>query len=814
MVGLPHCSAETLSALLDGELTADERAQARAHIDSCLDCGARLVAARRLDVDLRDAGRFSCASVLPSLSAIADNEASSLDRRLAGAHLAECPDCRAARADLRAADRLLAALPTKGPSARVDAYIAAVAHPRTRSGFRPMPFAFRTAGVLALAMLIAIGSTLFQAAAPSTDQVRQDNVAVVAAIQRVVFDVRTNTLYLLDADKAEVSAVDATTQSEQARVSVGGRPTALALSASTNRVLVLDSMSKRLTEIDTSSHLIVATSTLLVTGTPTSFQVDPTSGRIVVTSVTPAAANPTPAAAASITGATGHVTFIDPVSKEVESVRAIDVAPQLVVLAAKGDRALLLSAQETSLVDGVSYKVLDQLPGGVSAAFDASGSQIAVLSADGTGSRVTFRGTGLPDSLTLSGTPVALIAMPGGGFAALVDRGTGGEIDVIDTTGHVSSSTPVALAGHSVTYDAVSGRFAVGGDDGRALAFSGSASVTVTAPSPTPTAPASSAPPASSTPKASAAPSASPPSIAAPGPSGLPPAARLATTGTYELALGENRQPTLVAGTGQRLWFVDQAKRLATIDTTTGVVTDVAQLPLDGTFTRLLLGTAHVYVIDQGKGRLSVLTIKSGALESVGFPFVTSAKGFAIGPDDRIWMGGGESSNVLSLDPVTKAVAATDFRTSELSALYVDTAARVWYADDATGGIGYYDQTKRAIVAVAVPHHDSVTSLAMDRDGTLWAGTAGGELLSIKVGVAGVAGSAGGPVAGLVRDGSGGVWSYALAPGTVVYRSLTQPTGARLAAIAASGLAFDALGRAWIADGTATAFYIVVNEGQ
>jgi len=814
VVGLPHCSAETLSALLDDELTADERAQARAHIDSCMDCGARLVAARRLDVDLRDAGRLSCASVLPSLSAIADNEASGLDRRLATAHLADCPDCRAARGDLRAADRLLAALPTKVPSARVDAYIAAVAHPRPRAAFRPMPFAFRTAGVVALAVLIGIGSTLFQGNSPSNPQAQQANVAMVAAIQRVVFDVRTNTLYLLDADKAEVSAVDATSQSEQARVSVGGRPTALALSASTNRVLVLDATSKRLTEIDTTSHLIVATSTLLVTGTPTSLQVDPTSGRIIVASVTAPVANAAPAAAPSTTGATGHVTFIDPVSKEVESVRAIDVAPQLVVLAAKGDRALLLSAQQTSLVDGVSYKIIDQLPAGVSAAFDASGNQIAVLSADGTGSRVTFRGAGLPDSLALSGAPVALIAMPGSGFAALVDRGSGGEIDVIDASGHVASSTPVALAGHSVTYDAGSGRFAVGGDDGRSLAFSGSASVTVNPPSPTPTAPASTAPPASSTPKASAAPSASAPTVVAAVPSGLPPAARLATNGMYRLGLSENRQPALLAGSGQRLWFIDTARRLATIDTTTGVVTDVAQLPLDGSFSHLLLGASHLYAIDQGKGRISTLTIKSGALETIAFPFANTAKGFAVGTDDRLWMAGGDSATVLSLDPSTKSVAAINFQTSGITALYVDSAARVWYADDATGGIGYYDQTKRAIVSVSVPGHATVTALAMDRDGTLWAGTAAGQVLSIRLGVAGVGAGAGGPVIDLVRDASGGVWAYAGAPGTAVYRPLTAGGSAQIAAVGASSIALDGLGRAWLADPAGAGFYIALNEGR
>ena len=813
MVGLPHCSAETLSALLDGELTADERAQARAHLDSCLDCGARLVAARRLDAELRDAGRLSCASILPSLSAMADNEASALDRGLAAAHLAACPDCRLARADLHAADRLLATLPAVAPSAHVDAFISRLAHPRTRTGFRPVPIAFRAAGALALAVLIALGSSLLQAGTPSNEQAQSTEVAMVAAIQHVVFDARTNTLYLLDTQLAEVSAVDATTQTERARVSVGGRPTALALSASTNRVLVLDATSKRLTEIDTTSHLIVATSTLLVTGTPTSLQVDPTNGRIVVASVSAAAANATPAVAPSIPSATGHVTFIDPVSKEVESVRAVDVAPQLVVLDASGAHALLLSANETTLVDATTYRTIDRLPGGVAAAFDVTGAQIAVLSADGTNSTVTFLGAGLPASLSLTGRPVTLIAMPAGGFAALVDRGTGGEVNVIDATGHVVSSSAVALAGHSVTYDAVGDRFAVGGDGGQGLAFSGSATV-ASAPTPTPQPTAAvSSPTPSATAKPSPATSAAPPAPAATAASGLPPAAKLAGNGLYRLALGDNRQPALVAGSGQRLWFVDQSKRLATIDTTTGLVTDVAQLPLDGAFTQLLLGTSHVYAVDQGKGRLAALTIRSGVLETIGFPFVTNARGFAVGPDDRIWMVG-DSSNVLSLDPVTKAVAAVDFRTSGLSAVFVDTAARVWYADDATGGIGYYDQARKALVRVATAPHAGVSSLVMDRDGTLWAGTTTGDLLAIRLGVPAAAGSAGGPVAGLIRDASGGVWSYAIAPGTVIYRSLTQAAGARLAAVVGSSMAFDGLGRAWIADAAGTAFYIAINGEQ
>ena len=807
MVGLPHCSAETLSALLDGELEAGERAQARAHLDSCLDCSARLVAARRLDADLRDAGRLSCASILPSLSAIADDEAASGDRALAAAHVADCEACRALNSALVVPDRLIATLPAAAPSARVDAFIAALVAPRPRAAFRPVPFAFRTAGALALAVLIAIGTTLFQAGAPSAEQSQSAEVAMVAAIQRVVFDSRTNTLYLLDAQRAEVSAVDATTQAVQARVSVGGRPTALALSASTNRVLVLDATSKRLTEIDTTSREIVATSTLAVTGTPTSLQVDPANGKIVVASVSAA----TPALPSA--GATGHITVFDAVSKQVETVRAVDVAPQLVVLDAKGSQALLLSAAATTLVDAASYTPVAQLTGGVAAAFDVTGTQIAVLSADGAASKVSFRGAGLPASLALQGRPVTVIAMPGGGFAALVDRGTGGEIDVIDATGKLSSSTAVALAGRSVTYDPVAGRFAVGGDGGTALAFSGTTSIALTSPAPS-SAPVASPTPTGSATRKPASPTPTPAASASPIaiPSGLPPAAQPVGEGTYKLALPDNRRPVLVAGAGRTLWFVDQAKRLATIDTVTGAVADVAQLPLDGSFTRLLLGSGHLYAIDQGKGRIAVLTLRGAQLETIGFPFVGTAAGFAVGTDDKLWMAGGDSTNVLSLDPATKAVAAINFRTTGISALFVDSAARVWYADDATGGIGYYDQTKRAIVAVSAPAHASVTALAMDRDGTLWAGTAAGQLLSIRLGVTAAAGSAGGPVAGLVRDTTGGLWSFAEAPGTVSYRPLTVPAAPRIAAIMASGVGFDDSGRIWLAAPSATAFYIAINE--
>jgi hypothetical protein len=102
----------------------------------------------------------------------------------------------------------------------------------------------------------------------------------------------------------------------------------------------------------------------------------------------------------------------------------------------------------------------------------------------------------------------------------------------------------------------------------------------------------------------------------------------------------------------------------------------------------------------------------------------------------------------------------------------------------------------------------------MDGDGSLWVGTRSGELLSLRFGVVRLAGSAGGSVTGLVRDPSGAVWSYAVAPGAFIYRSLSTETGVRVAAGSASSLAFDSLGRPWLGDGEQTAFYIVLKGAQ
>ena len=110
--------------------------------------------------------------------------------------------------------------------------------------------------------------------------------AIVASIQQIVFNRQNNTVYVLDVAGAAVDAREPGTNQLKTRIEVGGEPTALALNQVTNRVLVLDSMQKRVTEIDAGSNTVVGTTTVAVTGTPTSISVDPSTNNIVVTTTT------------------------------------------------------------------------------------------------------------------------------------------------------------------------------------------------------------------------------------------------------------------------------------------------------------------------------------------------------------------------------------------------------------------------------------------------------------------------------------------------------------------------------------------------
>src|SRR5438067_3522004 len=453
-MGMVHVSAEELSALLDGELSPQAELRARQHLAFCPSCSAEYALSVRLDDELRQPPVLACNEVLLVLSAALDREASEGEQAAAQHHLAGCQDCRASVETWSAFSAAIKALPVIAPSARIDDAIYAIT--RNRRTYRPAPVRGIAARALiaVTAAIAVIVASLGSGGGPAPIAVLPNPTgerAIVASAQQIVFNSRNNTMYVLDIPGAAVDARDPATNDIKTRIEVGGEPTALALNEVANRVLVLDASQKRVTEIDAGSNTVIGATTVAVAGTPTSISVDPSTNNIIVSSTTK---SPAPGTAA------GSVAVINSDTKQLETVREFSVAPRLVVPDQQGSRSALVSADATQLVDS-SYKVLATLPGGVSAAFSKRSDNVAVLSASGTDSVLTFSGLSAPEPLKLTGAPRALTALPDGGYLVLVDLGGRGRVSRSTRDGTISVSTEVAVTGGDLIYDQSTNRFTV-----------------------------------------------------------------------------------------------------------------------------------------------------------------------------------------------------------------------------------------------------------------------------------------------------------------------------------------------------------------
>src|ERR1700730_9466200 len=134
-MGMVHVSPEELSALLDGELSAQAELRARQHLTECATCSAEDALSVRLDEELRQPPVLACNEVLEVLSAGLDRESGEGEQAAAQRHLVGCQDCRASLATWSALTTAIKALPVIAPSARIDDAIYAIA--RSRRTYRP-----------------------------------------------------------------------------------------------------------------------------------------------------------------------------------------------------------------------------------------------------------------------------------------------------------------------------------------------------------------------------------------------------------------------------------------------------------------------------------------------------------------------------------------------------------------------------------------------------------------------------------------------------------------------------------------------------
>src|SRR3989442_4329055 len=129
-MGMVHVSGEELSALVDGELSAQAELRSRQHLSECAFCSAEYALAVRIDEELRQPPVLACSEILEVLSAGLDRETGEGEQAAAQRHLADCQDCRASLEMWSGLTAAIQALPVMAPSARTDDAIYAMTRRR------------------------------------------------------------------------------------------------------------------------------------------------------------------------------------------------------------------------------------------------------------------------------------------------------------------------------------------------------------------------------------------------------------------------------------------------------------------------------------------------------------------------------------------------------------------------------------------------------------------------------------------------------------------------------------------------------------
>ena len=802
-----HLSDELLSAYLDGELEPSEITAAAAHLGACASCSRTASLFGSLDERLTAIPALACASAGSLVSAHLDGEISGVEATVAAAHLARCADCRDDVLRWSVADLAIAGLPAAVPSARVDTAIAALG----REPARRVPRIAWSVPAFGVALALSLAIVFNLSLGPSGPLA--PNVALVAAVQQSVFNPQTGTLYVLHPENGTVAALDAQTLQERSVITVGGKPTALALNSSNNTILVLDASAKTLTEIDGAKNTVTSSTAVAVPGRPTSLQVDP-SGNVVVSAVVTPAPGQSAAPGAAVPG--GVIAVFNPGTKQVQSVRQVEVAPQVLVLEPNGRRALLVSAAATTLVDANTYQPLATAAGGVGAAFAATGDDFAILSSSANGASVSFaRRAG---SVFVGGAPHAIAALPDGGFAVLADSNDRGVITLLAADGSIIGTLDVLAKARDLAYDPATRQFTV-------ISAAGAMNVSLPAlaaqqPQPGPATAGSTASPlptAQTTPKPSATPSPAPTepvTVIAPRLNDglVPTGARAVWAGTYLVITGLGNRPERAAGDGSRIWYVDDLNRVNALNTATGQRFQIATLPAAASIGRIALSPNHVYLIDPTNGVLYALTIGTEQLVSIPMPYAIVALSAVASPDERLWLGTG-SAGLVGYDPRTGRIEQVAAGLN-LSALATDALGRVWIGGRERQSIEVYDPLAGTLTDIAFSHDGAVTALVVDRSGALWVGTNTGQAFAMRNTTVLIATSIGRSVDELVLDQSGAAVAVSLETAGLVYGPATGLGASQTAPVGSSGPIYDQLGRVWQADQAAAGFYVTLPPGQ
>ena len=805
-----HPSFELLSAFHDAEASPAEAARLSAHLSRCAPCRRQLAGFDLLSMALAGAPALGCAAARPLLSAQLDGETGVEESALATAHLAGCASCRDVRAGWQDLDLALAALPAGTPSAAADARIRGLAHRPQR---RRIPAGPAIGGgllgrglVAALALLIAVVATIPRGVPGGSPEqtvgVGRDQ-ALVAAVQQVL-NSRTNTLYLLEPARAVVVAKNAATNEAIAQISVGGRPTALALNEATNVLYVLDPTAKSYTEISGTTNTVTARVDVPVSGNPTTIDVNATTGEVVIAATPASARTSTGSGAAGAPG--GQIAVVNPATKMID-VRDVDVAPTRVVLDVAGNRLFLLGSGSTSVIDAKSYRTVATLPAAIGVAASATGGPTALLTGQNGRAKLSFYGAAAQASF--DGTPVSVVGLPDGSFAILLDRSGAGQIALVAPDGTALGAIDVAGTARALTFDPDTQRFL--GADGQVVATIANRVVAAVTPAPRST----DRPVASATPTPAPSTSAAPPPSAAPvatGPAqptiqpGVIPGSVAAAGSFSRLDTGLAPGARLIAD-GARIWALAPDGLLSLIDTATGATSGVAATGARGVRTTLALTAGRVYAMDPASALLWSVDTGTGQTHAFPVPFGTSVTGIGAGADGHVWLAPNGYAGLVEFDPRTGTFALLVLPAGAApTAVAVDLAGRIWYADAGRGVIGAYEPSLQRFTEQRSPARGPIRAIGVESSGQVWFAAAGGDAFTATGADAGVARSVGTRVAASA-SGPGGTWFLSADGASLVGRLAGGPTVAGPAQ--ASGLAVDPRGRVWLSSGATGALFVL-----
>ena len=235
----------------------------------------------------------------------------------------------------------------------------------------------------------------------------------------------------------------------------------------------------------------------------------------------------------------------------------------------------------------------------------------------------------------------------------------------------------------------------------------------------------------------------------------------------------------------------------------TGETKMIAKLRADARVGYWVAGHSFVFGVDPTSGQVHVVNTVTESVDSFATNVLSPVSAVAVGPDDRLWLALRDASYLLAWDPNTRGMDSFDLGDARVSALAVDRAGRVVYADDVHGRVGSLDLTTMRLTEVPFSRRGSTTALVVDGAGTLWIGSSTGDVYFVTSDRRGLASNVRMPVTSLALDASGRAWYLAPIPNGIpgfAYAPANGSEGVRSIPGPAVGLAFDPAGRAFSAD--------------